>query len=334
MNHLYPLKFIPVLKEKIWGGDKLARVYRKTEDKNRKFGESWEISSVMGDVSVVSNGFLKGNDLNELIEVYMGDLLGESLFERYGAEFPLLIKFIDASQLLSLQVHPDDQLAFLRHNSNGKTEMWYILEAEEGATLVNGFNSDISQNEFLELLAGGKIESKLNYVEVKKDDCIFMPAGRVHCLNGGILLVEIQQTSDLTYRIFDWNRIDNNGQARDLHIELALDAIDYKRTSENVIRPDGLKPVTELISCEYFTTNLIHLDSEAERDYNLIDSFVIFICIEGEFLIKDLNGETHVDKGETVLIPAAIKNLILTPKGKSIILEVFIQSNENSQVNS
>jgi len=330
MNQLYPLKFKPVLKERIWGGYRLSADFNKTRDLARKFGESWEISAVEGSVSVVANGFLSGNDINELVEVYMADLVGESIFEGFGGEFPLLVKLIDASELLSLQVHPGDELAFLRHDTQGKTEMWYILDAEKDARLINGFNSDIDKNQFLELLATGKFESKLNYLGVKPGDAVFMPAGRVHCICGGILLVEIQQSSDLTYRIFDWNRVDSNGNSRELHLDFALDAIDYKKTSGGVISVQENEAVSQLISCEHFTTNLIRLKTVTERDYNLIDSFVIFVCTEGEFVISDLSGETRVKKGETVLIPAVIKNLVLTPSPSSKILEVFVQPESNN----
>ncbi len=330
MNHLYPLKFKPFLKERIWGGYKLSAILNKTGDLTGKYGESWEISAVAGSVSVVANGFLSGKDINELVGVYMADLVGESIFGRFGGEFPLLVKLIDASELLSLQVHPCDELAFLRHETPGKTEMWYILDAEKNARFINGFNSDIDKTQFLELLASGEIESKLNYIGVKPGDAVFMPAGRVHCICGGILLVEIQQSSDLTYRIFDWNRVEGNGNSRDLHLDLALDAIDYKKTSEGVISVQENEVVTQLISCEHFTTNLIRLNTPTERDYNLIDSFVIFVCTEGEFVIRDLSGETRVKKGETVLIPAVIKNLVLTPSPSSKILEVFIQPDSNN----
>lgn len=326
MSQLYPLKFKPILKEKIWGGNKLAGLMQKTSGKNAKIGESWEISSVEGNYSVVSNGFLSGNNIVELLEVYMGDLLGDSLYEIFGNEFPLLIKIIDASELLSLQVHPDDQLAFLRHDSNGKNEMWHILQADENSKIVNGFREDVKKEDFLELLANGKLDSKLNYVDVEAGDSIYMPARRVHCISGGILLVEIQQTSDLTYRIYDWKRVDEKGIPRELHLELAIDAIDYSKTTDHVIKSDASKPDEQIISCPYFTVNQINLKSGIERDYNLIDSFVIYICTEGEFSITGYEEKCLIKKGESVLIPAVLKNITLTPLKSSKILEVFIES--------
>jgi mannose-6-phosphate isomerase len=325
MSQLYPLKFKPILKEKMWGGNKLADMLDKVTDKQAKIGESWEISSVEGSVSVVSNGFLSGNNIQELLEIYMGDLIGDNLYEIYGNEFPLLIKIIDASELLSLQVHPDDQLAFLRHDTNGKTEMWHIIQADKGSKIVNGFREDIEKENFLELLANGELEKKLNYVGVEEEDSVYMPAGRVHCIYGGILLVEIQQTSDLTYRIYDWKRVDEKGLPRELHLEHAIDAIDYSKTTDQVIKSDSLKTVEELIACPFFTVNNINLKTSLERDYNLIDSFVIYVCTKGEFSISGYGDECLIKKGETVLIPAILKNVILTPLMSSKILEVFIE---------
>ena len=326
MSQLYPLKFKPILKEKIWGGNKLAHLLDKGSDQKVKIGESWEVSSVEENVSVVSNGFLSGNNIQELIEVYMGDLIGDSLYELFGNEFPLLIKIIDASELLSLQVHPDDQLAFLRHDTNGKTEMWHIIQSDKGSKIVNGFREVVEKENFLELLAKGELESRLNYVEVEEGNSVYMPAGRVHCICGGILLVEIQQTSDLTYRIYDWKRVDEKGFPRELHLELAIDAIDYSKTIDQVIKSDSVKPVEEIVACPFFTVNIIKLQKSLERDYNLIDSFVIYVCTDGEFSISGYGDECLIKKGETVLIPAELKNIILTPLKRSKILEVFIES--------
>ena len=326
MSKLYPLKFKPILKEKIWGGNKLAELLDKGSDKQAKMGESWEISSVEGNYSVVSNGFLSGNNIQELIEVYMGDLLGDSLYELFGNDFPLLIKIIDAAELLSLQVHPDDQLAFLRHDSNGKTEMWHILQADENSNIVNGFREEVKKEDFLVLLADGKLDSKLNYVDVEAGDSVFMPASRVHCIGAGILLVEVQQTSDLTYRIYDWKRVDEKGIPRELHLELAIDAIDYSKTADQLIKTDPNKPEEQIIASPYFTVNQINLKAGIERDYNLIDSFVVYVCTEGEFIISGYGDECLIKKGESVLIPAVLKNITLNPLKSSKILEVFIEN--------
>lgn len=224
---LYPLKFNPILKDKIWGGSKLKTVLNKDFSPLPNAGESWEISGVEGDVSVVSNGFLEGNNLEELIEIYMGDLVGDHVYENFGIEFPLLIKFIDANDVLSIQVHPDDVLSKERHNAFGKTEMWYVIEADKGSELIVGFNQKVDKDTYIKKLEEGRLEEILNNEPVAKGSCFFIPAGRVHAIGKGILLAEIQQTSDVTYRIYDFNRTDDKGTPRELHTELAVDAIDY-----------------------------------------------------------------------------------------------------------
>lgn len=326
MNQLYPLKFKPILKERIWGGYKLANLLNKSSDKDIKYGESWEVSTLEGSISVVSNGFLEGNNLYELIEIYMGDLVGDHVYEKFGDQFPLLVKIIDAEELLSIQVHPDDELAFLRHDSLGKTEVWHVIQADEKAEVINGFKEAISRDEFLALLASGKLESKLNSIRPEAGDTFFIPAGRVHCVGGGLILAEIQQASDVTYRIYDWKRIDEKGNSRELHLDLALDAINYSKTVDSVIRTekDSL-PVKELINSSCFVTNLIELNGKLERDYNLIDSFVIYLCTEGEFKITVFGKDYHVKNTETVLIPAVLKNFELISNYGAKILEVFIR---------
>jgi len=227
MNTLYPIKFQPILKDKIWGGPRLKDILNKSTESD-KCGESWEISSVQGNLSIVRNGFLTGNNLQELIEVYMGDLVGDKIYSLFGIEFPLLIKFIDANDILSVQVHPDDELARVRHDAYGKTEMWYIIDAEENAELIAGFNRDLNRETYIRHLQGKTLKEILNFEKVRKGDVFFTPAGRVHAVGAGILLAEIQQTSDITYRIYDWERVDDKGNPRELHTELALDALDFK----------------------------------------------------------------------------------------------------------
>ena len=228
---LYPIKFRPRVKERIWGGHAIAAMKagsgaRLSPDK--LYGESWELSSVSGDVSVVANGFLKGNDLNEIVEVYMGDLVGEKIFERYGIGFPLLVKYLDCNDVLSVQVHPDDTLAAERHDSAGKTEMWYVVDCKPGAALYVGFkNPEITREEYIEAVAKSTLPELLNRIEVSPGDIFFIPAGVVHALGAGIEVIEIQQTSDITYRIYDWDRVDASGRPRELHTALAVDAIDF-----------------------------------------------------------------------------------------------------------
>ncbi|NOU61459.1 type I phosphomannose isomerase catalytic subunit [Marinifilum caeruleilacunae] len=324
---LYPLKFKPILKDKIWGGSKLKTVLNKDFSPLPNAGESWEISGVEGDISLVSNGTLAGNNLEELIEVYMGDLVGDHVYDKFGMEFPLLIKFIDANDVLSIQVHPDDELSKERHNAFGKTEMWYVIEADKGSELIVGFNQEVDKAKYVAKLDEGKLEEILNNEPVEKGSCFFIPAGRVHAIGKGILLAEIQQTSDVTYRMYDWNRTDDQGNPRELHTELAVDAIDY--SFEKKYRTDyetKLNETKELVRCPYFTTNTLEFDKQTEKDYSQLDSFVIYMCLDGDFTIESEGGiTTEVAKGETVLIPAALENVILFPKGKTEILEVYIK---------
>jgi mannose-6-phosphate isomerase len=326
MDGLYPLKFTPIYKDKIWGGNKIKSLLNKDFGNLPNCGESWELSVVEGNVSVVSNGFLAGNSLDELIEVYMGDLVGDHVFDAYGDEFPLLIKFIDANDDLSIQVHPDDEMASERHNSFGKTEMWYVVQADRGSKLQSGFNQQVDQAKYLEKLEKVELTDILNFEEVTAGDVFFIPAGRVHAIGKGILLAEIQQTSDITYRIYDYDRRDDKGNLRELHTDLALDAIDYTLHPEYKTKYEPkLNESVELVSCKYFTTNVLTLDQAVEKDYNKLDSFVIYICLDGEVQIETESGSESVRKGETVLIPASIENVRLKPVSASTkLLEVYI----------
>ena len=320
---LYPLKFKPILKDKIWGGPRLRDVLRKKA--SDKAGESWEISCVEGDISVVENGFLAGNSLLELAEVYMGDLVGDKIYEKFGAEFPLLIKFIDASDVLSVQVHPGDILARERHNSYGKTEMWYIVESEQGE-LIAGFNRELDREEYLRHFNDGTLKEILNHEKVSPGDVYFMPAGRVHAIGAGVLLAEIQQTSDVTYRIYDWDRTDETGKSRELHTDLALDAIDFTYRKDNRTHYQALENSTVIaVDSPFFTTGVIKLDQAVDKDYNLIDSFVIYMCMDGAAGIAYPGGVEQIKKGETVLIPAGLKNVAILPTEASTMLEVYIK---------
>ncbi len=324
-RELYPLKFVPITKEKIWGGDKLKNILKKP-CKTDNIGESWEISGVEGNVSVVANGFLQGNSLTELIKVYKDKLVGNNLFENFGLEFPLLIKYIDATDVLSVQVHPDDKVAEERHNSFGKTEMWYVVDADEGATLINGFNKNTNRDEYSEALKSGKIENILNTEKVQEGDVFLIPAGRIHALGKGILVAEIQQTSDITYRVYDWNRKDDTGKERELHNDLALDVLDYNMPEQCKTEYETqINDTVSLVKCPYFSTNIIDLNNKVEKDYSSIDSFVIYLCVEGEFYIhSEIETVFKISKGETVLIPASMKNMELKSDKPSKILEIYV----------
>jgi mannose-6-phosphate isomerase len=327
MPGLYPLKFTPICLEKMWGGNRLKTILGKNFDNLPNCGESWEISAVEGNVSEVSNGFLAGNSITDLIEVYMGDLVGDKVYKEYGIEFPLLFKFIDANDDLSIQVHPGDDLARERHNAYGKTEMWYVVHAEEGALINSGFNREVLPELYTELLEEGRLAEILCYDEVEPGDVFFIPAGRVHAIGKGVLLAEIQQTSDITYRIFDFNRKDAGGNLRELHTELALDAIDFNYLDEYKTKYTIEKNVSsEIVSCRYFTTNLLEFNEKLEKDYNLLDSFVVYMNISGRFKIEYEEGEEVVETGETVLIPASLESFHLVPLSPEVrTLEVYIK---------
>lgn len=327
MKNLYPLKFRPIFKERIWGGDKIPALLNKNYSLAH-CGESWELSGVQDEVSIVSDGFLKGNSLEELIEVYMGELVGEKIYDQFGTEFPLLIKYIDANNRLSIQVHPDDELSKERHGAYGKTEMWYVVQADAGAELISGFNRDIDRDSYLIALQNDKLENLLEFETVKQGDVFFIPAGRVHAIGKGIVVAEIQQTSDVTYRIFDFNRVDDKGNPRELHTELALDAINFKhhKTGKTIYQPK-LNEAVEIVKCNYFTTNLLQLTSALERDFSSIDSFVIYLCFEGSYTLEYESETIRVQKGETLLVPASIENFVLKPLdgSETKLLEVYIE---------
>jgi len=325
--NLYPLKFTAIPKEKIWGGNRLNTILNKKFDSNIKTGESWEISGLEGDLSVVKNGFLEGNDLEELIEVYMGELVGDKVYDQFGVEFPLLIKFLDASENLSVQVHPDNEFALEKHKAYGKTEMWYIIEAEKNAELMLGFNQAMNKNLFLDAIQNGNLPQLINREKAESDACFFIPPGRIHAIGKGVLLAEIQQTSDITYRIYDWDKRDAEGNARELHLDLAKDVLDYNFEKKH--RTDfesKINESSELVKCPFFTTNVLEFNKPIENDYFNLDSFVIYICLEGDCNIQIEDEESvSLTKGETVLIPASLKNLTLVPKQDTKLLEVFIQ---------
>jgi len=325
---LYPLKFQPIYKERIWGGTKLQTQFGKDLGGKNDIGESWELSAVEENVSIVSNGLLEGNDLQELIEIYMGEMVGEKVFDTFGLEFPLLIKLIDANDDLSIQVHPNDEVAKERHNAFGKTEMWVALDDSEKPKLITGFNQDTNQDTFLQKLNDNTITELFNYEQVTKGDVFFVPAGRVHAICSGNLIAEIQQTSDITYRIYDYDRKDKEGNGRELHLDLSLDVIDYSKVKEpkTVYKSEENVPV-ELASCNYFTTNKLVITKPIGRDYYAFDSFVIYICTEGSCEVGKPGGIKEVmKKGDTVLIPAALTSIELKPFSEKVeLLEVYIK---------
>lgn len=323
---MYPLKFEPFLRPMIWGGEKIA-AYKGVETSVRSIGESWELSGVAGHESIVAEGPCKGVSLPELIDRYGAELVGKSNYERFGNEFPLLVKFIDAREDLSIQVHPDDRLAWERHKSKGKTEMWYVVDADKGARLRSGFAKQVTPAQYEASVEDNTITDILAEYEIHPGDLFFLPAGRVHSIGAGAFIAEIQQTSDITYRIYDFNRKDADGNTRELHTELAKGAIDYTVLPDYRTKYEQVQDrETELVSCPYFTTSLCDLTAPLTLDYAALDSFVVVICVEGKGMIADDSGnEMPIHQGETVLLPATVKSLRIVPEGKLKMLTSCIK---------
>ena len=322
MEYLYPLIFEPIIKEKLWGGKKLNKILNKPRMSDHD-GESWELSCVPDNVSVLRNGPLAGKTLTELIEQFRGDLVGEAVYEEHGSIFPLLIKFIDAQQDLSIQVHPDDELAKNRHNSFGKTEMWYVIDSEPDASIIVGFSEPLNVSQYLDYVENNKLMSILNRERVQPHDVFFIPAGRVHTIGKGLIIAEIQQTSDVTYRIHDFDRVDTKGSKRELHNDLAIEAIDFTI-------PDSYKTIYERSSSEqvigtsnYFTTKRRLLNKSTTLNFDN-SSCTVLMCIEGSYDVSYFDELPTISKGDTVLVPSCIEELRLRPQSNGILLEIKI----------
>jgi len=319
----YPLTFQPILKERIWGGDKLRFLGKDLPEGACSIGESWEISMIDRDMSEVASGVYIQTSLDALLNRYPEQILGTKIYNKYGKQFPLLFKFLDAKTDLSIQLHPNDELAQKRHNSFGKTEMWYIMQADENARIILGFKKDSSPEEYLEHLKNKTLPDVLQEFYVKKGDVFFIETGTIHAIGGGILLAEIQQTSDITYRVYDWDRVDEHGNERELHIDLALDAINYQKKNPKIDYEKTDNASNELIDCPFFTTNFIPLTSTYEvKKTN--ECFLVYICTEGTATLYYDNDSYEFEKGKTVLIPASMTNFYI--KGTAKLLEVFINN--------
>ncbi|MDR3350304.1 MAG: class I mannose-6-phosphate isomerase [Prevotellaceae bacterium] len=325
MTPLYPLKFKPQAKATVWGGSKLRTLFNKPFPANEKIGESWELSAVQRNLSVVTNGFLKGNTIEELTEVYMGELVGEKNYERFGIEFPVLVKLIDAAETLSVQVHPDDETARIRHNAYGKTEMWHILQADKGAGLYIGFNRTLTAAEFYSRIQNNTLLETLNFVNVQPGDTFFISPGTIHAIGKGIVLAEIQQTSDITYRVYDWGREHHPATARAMHVDQAIDIIDYAKKTETKTDYATLpnEPV-QLAASPYFITSLVAINRPLARNLSGNDSFVIYVCIGGEAAIQYGPHSETITKGETLLVPASIADFTLLPAPEAKLLETCL----------
>ncbi|MFK8284170.1 type I phosphomannose isomerase catalytic subunit [Capnocytophaga canis] len=316
---MYPIKFKPILKERLWGGTKLKTLFNKPIETDIT-GESWEVSAVKGDISVVANGEFKDKSLQELIDLYPNELLGKHVYERFGTDFPILIKFIDAREDLSIQVHPNDDLAKKRHNSFGKTEMWYVMQADPGAKLIVGFNKDVTKEEYQKHLTEGTLTDIMNYEEVSEGDTFFINTGKVHAIGGGIIIAEIQQTSDITYRVYDFNRKDKNGNLRELHTELALEAIDYQKKDDFKVSYSKSENTTnKMVDCPYFITHYLSLSQDFEKKIGAEDSFHIYMCVKGSGIVSDGKTELSINQGETVLFPAVCDTLQVKTSGIELL---------------
>lgn len=325
---IYPLKFSPQLKYRIWGGTRLRDTFgKKYPDGVEKCGESWELSGIEGSLSVVENGFLSGNNIQELTEVYMGDLVGEKVYQQFGDEFPLLIKLIDTSEFLSVQVHPDDDMAKRLHHAFGKTEMWYIIASETESKIITGFDPKITSEQFAQIMQEQTIEQFLKYEPAKPDDYFYIPSGSLHAAGKGITLLEVQQTSDVTYRVYDWSRLEADGKPRELHTEWAKEAIDFNanpipRENSTIVQNE----TQELRSTPYFTINRLSIDRKVERDFYVYDTFRVYFCVEGNVQLHTEGNElVSISKGELVLVPASIQTAFLEPKSKCKLLEIYIK---------
>ena len=323
---MYPLKFQPLLKSTIWGGEKIIP-FKHLDLQQEKVGESWEISGVPGDESIVANGADAGKNLQQMMDEYKGALVSEENYKRFDGQFPLLIKFIDAQDDLSIQVHPDDELAQQRHNSRGKTEMWYVIGNDGGkAHLRSGLSRQITPQQYADMIADNTITDALKEYAVQPGDVYYLPAGRIHSIGAGCFIAEIQETSNITYRIYDFNRKDKNGITRELHTELSKDAIDYSVEDDyrTAYTPKQNEPV-ELVACPYFTTTVYDLTESMSLDYSELDSFVILIGMEGACTVTDNEGNTvELQAGESILFPATTKGLEVAPKGNVKFLETYV----------
>ncbi len=322
MNRLYPLKFKPITQYRIWGGNKLNSAV-PAEVQMENLGEIWSLSGVLGNISEVENGRLKDRNLNELIEIYQEKLVGKTIWKKFGKDFPLLIKFIDAVQPLSVQVHPNDEQARRLHNSFGKSEMWYIMDAEKDSELIIGFNEGVTREDYEKHLKNQTLEEILGKIPVQKGDAVYIPAGRVHAIGAGIVLAEIQQTSDVTYRIYDYNRIDKDGKKRELHTGLALKAIDFNHIEQIKTKYKSTEnQFNTLINSPYFETQIFSGNEEISINKN--DEMRIYISTEGSVGFQTQNGETPLDKYQSLLIPAEVDGYKIIPKGNSTLIEVRV----------
>lgn len=318
-TELYPLKFKPILKEKIWGGQNLA--YKSTQNKTQnKIGESWEISGVPGDISIVNEGELKGKNLKAILQHYKDELVGQSIFKRFGNEFPLLIKFIDAKENLSVQLHPDDSIAKVKHNCMGKTEMWYILQSEKDGFIITDFNKEMNQKLYLDSVDDKSLKDHLKHIKVDSGDVYFIAPGLIHAIGAGVMLAEIQQTSDITYRIYDWDRVDESGQSRELHQQEALDAIDFAPQKSKINYTKTENTINSVVYNSYFKTDYLQVNKQYNLDLDLWDSFTILINVGKDSILWYNQIAYTFNTYEAYLIPACISNIRIEAENSEFLV--------------
>ncbi|MCL2327834.1 MAG: class I mannose-6-phosphate isomerase [Bacteroidetes bacterium] len=336
---MYPLKFNTILKEVIWGGEKIS-TFKGISPIRQNIGESWEISTVPNYVSVVTNGEWQGKQLTELIEQHKNKILGKKIYQKYKNELPLLFKFIDTKDHCSVQVHPCDKLAQRRHACLGKTEIWYIIDAEPNATLISGFSKSISVEEYKKRVQENTLEEVLVRHYPKSGDVFFIPAGRIHAIGKGLLVAEIQQSSDITYRVYDYGRKDANGVSRELHTKEAIEALDFSVLPHNELKQETAHSnshSTELIDCDFFKVRLLNIKGNTIKDYRSLDSFVVYMCIQGACELVPLavaersrseggfRGASPLKQGESVLIPAAMGAFEIQPSREGVkLIESYV----------
>ena len=357
-KQLYPLKFIPIPSKRVWGGSNLIKklgkeFYEADENGNERkltadeaIGESWEIADMGAQDSVVANGWLAGNTISELMETYLDRIVGEDVYGRYGRQFPLLIKFLDIQNKLSVQVHPDDEVAEQRYDSLGKSEIWYVLDAAEGAKVYAGFNREISAQELYDRCHNGTVEEVLNVLHPKKGDAIRIVPGTIHAADGGLLIAEIQESSDLTFRLYDWGREFNPKTARKMHLDEAIDLINYSKFDDSLFIKGPLwgdeyrndSPVRELAKCPQFTVNEMKVSTPLQISKEKFNGFLIYMCIEGgasiQVSVPDGKGgrtteSTEVHKGDTVLVPADMPDFTIVPTERdTLLVEAMVERQE------
>ena len=326
---LYPLKFYPLFKNKIWGGNRIKDKLGIDYSPLPNCGEMWILSGVEGNESMVENGFLAENNLNEVLEIYNADLVGEANYARFGDQFPILVKIIDANDRLSVQVHPDDEHAKAQGLDSGKTEMWYVMDRTEDSIIIDGFSKKLTKESYQQALNGGKLLDCLNVVRPAKGDVFFIPGGRVHALGKGLLIAEIQQTSDTTYRIYDWDRKDDKGNSRELHTAEALEVLDFSKAGNVKTNYSYSKNATsKIVECPYFTTNLLAFDKPVKKDFATLDSFVAYCCIEGICAIRTLDHIVPMRAGECILVPAIADIVEIFPEKEAKVLEIYINNSK------